>query len=313
MAGLAKSVAKTAGDAGKNQYRKDFDRGTTAESPEVQMARCADLEEAVEVLRVHYEHYFLGLVRKEPNKERDLLKTEVLRLKSSFLRNTGVKFRVASLHNKFLSYERMWQRTVREIEEGTYHRDLFKARMHKKVDPEREAEAAATEQKLEDLTRKIAEADARAEAKLAAQRKAAAEEMPNPDRTMGPGSRVGAPAASASDDFDLDVDEEPMEERAPAPPPRPIAAPRPMARPAPLAARAGSAGGLTDDKVKAIYDAYLMAKRRCKESTTGLTFESLSATLRKQMPTLMDKHKAKAIDFKVVIKGGKAILKAVPK
>src|SRR5687768_16619635 len=132
MAGPIKSAAKSAQDASKNQYRKDFDKGTVTESPEVQMARCADLEESTEVLRVHYEHYFLGLVRKEPNKERDLLKAEILRLKSSFLRNTGVKFRVMSLHNKFLSYERMWQRTVREIEEGIYRRDIFKARLHKK-------------------------------------------------------------------------------------------------------------------------------------------------------------------------------------
>ena len=65
--------------------------------------------------------------------------------------------------------------------------------------------------------------------------------------------------------------------------------------------------------MRAIYDAYVSAKRRCNESTTGITYDNLAATLRKQAPSLMQKHNASAIDFKVVIKGGKAVLKAVPR
>ena len=43
-----------------------------------------------------------------------------------------------------------------------------------------------------------------------------------------------------------------------------------------------------------------------------MSFESLASRIRAQVPELMQKHKARTIEFKVVIKGGKAILKAVP-
>jgi hypothetical protein len=39
----------------------------------------------------------------------------------------------------------------------------------------------------------------------------------------------------------------------------------------------------------------------------------MASSLRKQVPKLMESTGAKAIEFKVVIKGGHAVLKAVPK
>jgi len=88
-------------------------------------------------------------------------------------------------------------------------------------------------------------------------------------------------------------------------------------RPAPARAPASQAdqprAALNDNTVGAIYDAYVLAKRRCKESTKGLTKEALAKSLRKQVPAIMKQHKCKSVEFKVVIKKGKAILKAVPK
>ena len=86
------------------------------------------VEEAVEQLRVRYEQWFMGLERREPQRERDELKREVQRLRTAFTRNTGLRFRIQSLHARFISYERMWVRSAREKEEGTYRRDLLKAR-----------------------------------------------------------------------------------------------------------------------------------------------------------------------------------------
>jgi hypothetical protein len=76
---------------------------------------------------------------------------------------------------------------------------------------------------------------------------------------------------------------------------------------------AGAAGGLTDEKLKAVYDAYVTAKRRNQEDTSKMSFESVAANLRKQVPELLKQHNAKSVEFKVVIKDGKATLKAVPK
>ncbi|MGB8933309.1 MAG: hypothetical protein WCC48_18850, partial [Anaeromyxobacteraceae bacterium] len=94
---------------------------------------CTALEYELEELKVKYEMYFLGVEKREPNKTRDELKKKVLRIKEAFTRNAALRFRLQSLHARFLSYERMWLRSVREKEEGTYHRDVFKAKMHEEV------------------------------------------------------------------------------------------------------------------------------------------------------------------------------------
>lgn len=88
----------------------------------------ASVEEQVEQLKVRYEQWFMGLERREPGREREELKREAQRLKSTFTRNTGLRFRIQSLHARFISYERMWQRSAREKEEGTYRRDVQRAR-----------------------------------------------------------------------------------------------------------------------------------------------------------------------------------------
>jgi hypothetical protein len=75
----------------------------------------------------------------------------------------------------------------------------------------------------------------------------------------------------------------------------------------------GAEGGLSDTKVKAIYDAYVMAKKRCGEDTRAVTLDSVASSLRKQVPELMKQHNAKSVEFKVVIKDGKAVLRALPK
>ena len=111
----------------------------------------------------------------------------------------------------------MWDRTLREIEEGTYKRDVFKAKMrHKEQQPERKA----------------------------------------------------------------------------APPKGPE---------------------ISDDKLRRLYDTYLMARQRCGESTDGISFEAVAKRIRSQVPQLIEKHGARNIEFKVVIKAGKAVLKAIPR
>jgi hypothetical protein len=93
----------------------------------------------------------------------------------------------------------------------------------------------------------------------------------------------------------------------------------PGARPPPPPAAARAAAGpaadvpLSKEKLDQIYSAYITAKKRCKESTDGITPDALAQSLRKQVPALIEQHGAKSVDFKVVIKDGKAILKAVPK
>jgi hypothetical protein len=86
------------------------------------------LEEELEEIKVKYEMYFIGAERMEPSRRRDDLKRSIARLKNAFTRNAGIRFRIQALHARYLSYERLWLRSAREKEEGTYRRDVLKAR-----------------------------------------------------------------------------------------------------------------------------------------------------------------------------------------
>src|SRR6266516_5047855 len=103
---------------------------------------CAKIEEELEALKARFEMYFLGIERREPARERQEMKRRVAHLKNQFTRNTGLRFRIQTLHARFLSYERMWLRSAREKEEGTYRRDILKARRHAQLEERKQAEKA---------------------------------------------------------------------------------------------------------------------------------------------------------------------------
>jgi hypothetical protein len=190
----------------------------TQQLPQEKLAEDLDaMEEAIANLQVLYEKYFLGIDRKPPDQERKRISEKARELRTASIRNTALKFKVNTLFAKLISFERMWDRTLREIEEGTYKRDVFKAKLR----------SGGRE-----------------------------EPRTGPIRPTGP--------------------------------------------------------SISDANLRRLYDTYLVARKRCGESTDGLTFDSMASRIRSQVPELMQKHKAKNIEFKVVIKGGKAILKAVP-
>lgn len=217
------------------------------------------VEEELEELKARYDQYFLGIERREPNRWREEVRKKVLRLKTAFTRNTGLKFRIQSLHARYLSYERLWLRSAREKEEGTYRRDLFKARQHHRDAP------GAPEGK---------------EAAAALQKTAGAANPAVPAAQLPkgpPGAK--APVAAA---------------RAPSPA---VAPP----------------GGMGEAQMRALYDAYVAAKKTCREDVSKLTYDAVARTVSKQIPQLMTRYNAKSVDFKVEVKDGKAILKAIPK
>ncbi|MFP2911544.1 hypothetical protein ACLESD_42265, partial [Pyxidicoccus sp. 3LFB2] len=117
-------------------------------SSENVLQECEALEAELASLRNLYEQYFMGLDRNPPTNTHAELKKRFLRLKSAFIRSTAAKFRVASIHNKYLTYERLWMRTLQEIEAGTYKRDLFKARRRaesRKAAPGKDAQKGVVE------------------------------------------------------------------------------------------------------------------------------------------------------------------------
>jgi hypothetical protein len=452
------------------------------------LQEASELEEELAALRVAYEQYFLGNERLPPARAHEDFKKRLIKLKSGMVRNTAAKFRISSLHNKFLTYERLWQRTLQEIENGTYKRDLFKAKRRTQktgAKGERGKDAYDITEEIDELVEEISDiipnepkpvaaasqprfipqpvepepvaipfrpvptapsvpvvpavvpkvaptvapvaasggtpfrgtpsvaplpsvpavvppvaTPAKGTASVppgstpskgvaavppgATPSKGTASIPPGATPSKGtatippggtpskgtatippggtpskgtatippggtpskgtvsipPGRGVpafGAPSQGTSGiaaALESLTDEPLGKPAAPAAqnPSRPptSAAPRPgtassagskpgmpaVAKPAsspPKPASAPASGQLSDDKLKAVYDAYVTAKRRNQEDTSKMSYESVAANLRKQVPELLKQHNAKSVEFKVVIKDGKATLKAVPK
>ena len=84
------------------------------------------LDKTLDRLKTLYEQYFLGIQKQAPayihsdveRKLRDLMQLQI--------RNTGLRYRLNSLQAKFGSYNSYWRRTLRQIEQGTYARNLSK-------------------------------------------------------------------------------------------------------------------------------------------------------------------------------------------
>jgi hypothetical protein len=189
----------------------------TQQLPQEKLAEDLDaLDEAMTNLQVLYEKFFLGIDRRPPDAQRRQVSEKMRLLKTTQVKNTALKFRIQTMFAKLLSFERMWDRTLREMEDGTYKRDVFKAKL----------------------------------------------------RAGRPDHKPEQPAAQSTQ--------------------------------------------LSDQMLRKLYDTYMVARQRTGESVSGLTYDSLATRLRAQVPQLMAQHKARNIEFKVVIKGGKAVLKAIP-
>jgi hypothetical protein len=189
------------------------------------------LDESIKKLRNLYEKYFLGIDRTAPAKERDSIKRNIRRLMVEGSNNTARRFRLQSLNATFVTYESQWDRICRQIEEGTYHRDRFKAK--RRIARAEEAEAAPSAQQ-----------------------------------------EVAAPAAAP-------------------------------ARETPAAVK-------RNEGLAKLHKAYISAAQKAGHNKS-ISMEALAKTVRAQTQVIKEKYNCKRVEFKVAVKNGKPILKAVPK
>jgi hypothetical protein len=100
-------------------------------------------------------------------------------------------------------------------------------------------------------------------------------------------------------------------------PPLPPAAPKSTAakpgksrkRPTPpITDKSDRADHLEQERVKKLYRTYVAAKKKCNESTATVSMEKLERSLNKQYQS-----KGGNVDFQVVIRSGRAVIKTVKK
>ncbi|MGZ6070845.1 MAG: MXAN_5187 C-terminal domain-containing protein [Myxococcaceae bacterium] len=206
------------------------------------------VEAALHALRGQYEQFFLGMEKRPPVRAHEAYRKRLAALKTVPSRNASLSFRIQSLQASTATYERLWARTIQEIENGTYRRDVYKARRRRRnSSPEQPAAPRPGSD-------------------------SAAQDPPAPVE-----SSSQAPAAPIH--------------IAGTPPPEP----------------------LSENRLRSVYRAYVEAKRRCNEDTTRLSFDAVAASLKRQVPELLERHNARDVEYRVFVKDGKAILRAVPK
>ncbi len=281
-------------------------------------------------LRNIYEQYFMGMERIPPNTQRKEVVRLSRRLDNLYIRQTASKFRIRALIQRFNTYKVYWNRVSKQIEEGTYVRDIQRARRNQKN--KRPAENApeqgqAIGQSSDgafdlDFDLDLNSIDLNA---FSEHRSPPTKATPSPQETA-PSQPVAQVVSSASEEraaklaklkrnlgprqgADLDrasirgasvVSGEARAEQ--------IRSTREKLRS--LKEKRKSATSSQDDQdARRVYNALLAAKRKCNESTANLNYESLKASLHKQKAHLKETRGAKSVDFDVVIKDGKAFLK----
>ncbi|OGQ92013.1 MAG: hypothetical protein A2289_23100 [Deltaproteobacteria bacterium RIFOXYA12_FULL_58_15] len=212
-----------------------------------------DLEqitEAIRKLKTGYDKYFAGIERIAPLKEREHVKKTMRHLLTHQGNNTARRFRVQSLQTSLITHEAYWDRITRQIEEGTYKRDIFL--MHLRQTRGQQETTASVDAVVKGLGEQ-------------------------------PRSAPSAEPASAQ-----------------------VASGQPGQAVKPNTAQAYPAS------LHQLHAAYEEARRQVGDARP-VPIDALANTIRKQVTAIKERYKCERVEFKVVIKDGKAVLKAVPK
>jgi hypothetical protein len=91
-------------------------------------ALLTELALKIDRVKTLYEQFFMGIEKVPPETARKEVTRAMLQLQQQQIRNTGLRFRFNTMLQKWNIYMSYWNRTLREIEAGTYLPHLQKAR-----------------------------------------------------------------------------------------------------------------------------------------------------------------------------------------
>ncbi len=85
-----------------------------------------EIQHEMKEVEVLYEQYFAGLERREPHNRRQILARRLRHFTNRKIVWTDLKFRYQGLATRFMTYGQYWDRILRLMDEGKYHRHLTK-------------------------------------------------------------------------------------------------------------------------------------------------------------------------------------------
>ncbi len=307
-----------------------------------------DLGHRLDRLKQLYEMYFLGIEKMEPQVARKEVQRTMLMLQQQNIRNTGLRFKLNALVQKWNIYQTYWGRTVREMENGTYVRHL--QRMRRNAERDGKELPAEVVKIRERLLAGVAAQEQQAAPKAAEKPSSGYDEFDSMknflDDETGEFPRVeedDLPPVSKSVVAAVPVRPPPAAPPPPPPratvttpppipaatrtatPPRPPTPPGgapPVPRPAVPTPPRGAATtppggarpnipGMNEQELRALHQSYVAARQSSGENAK-VSYEGLVGSLQKQLPRILEQPGVKGVKFEVTTKDGKAIVKAIP-
>jgi hypothetical protein len=286
-------------------------------TPTEQEQAINEIEKAVDRLHALYNQYFMGIEKIEPTVPRKNLDRKINIMRREHIKNTALRFRLQMQIQRYNTQSTYWNRICREIENGTYKRHIMLAK--RRVDARHGSTIVLPSQRmngegalrsdmldgpgfqvdLEDLELGLDEPfDYRPVNDVPASGGINSLDDPFGDMNsekMPPNLDIVSPGSSKEGRSSILSPKRPENKQRQHPP-------------TPSVSKQTSASDADTEGFKTIYRRYLAAKKKCNEPIAGITYEVVAKSLKEKMRTANDN-----IDFKVVIKGGKAVIKSVKK
>ena len=261
-------------------------------------------------LKALYQQWFQGVERFEPAQQRRGLERVLKTLRREKPRNTAARFKFQQLQARYNTYAIYWTRISRQIEEGTFARDLRRAKRRRR--PARDPDETKTKTFELDLD----SVDLFAENEISSVLEALGD---GPPAKAGPSDELRAEKTSpdatnpfavkpVTATFGRPKAVEPAPARVPTPttPKRPVSGAR-AKPPSPPPVPTSTAKPPVDGN-RRIYDRYVAARQRNNEGT-DISFDKLTASIETMRTKLRRRHGDKSIDFEVVVRDGRVGLK----
>ena len=252
-------------------------------------ARLGEMEKKMDRLRSMYESYFMGMERTPPNTPRRDMNRMMLEMQQVVIANSALRFRFQSLSQKWVLQITYWNRTMREIEAGTFRRDMARTQRHlaERGGIITEEEAIALGIPKNRVKAFVARQQRVVSLKITGEHRA----MPSPDAstqaaTAPPSARIG-------------------------PPPIPLSARRPS-NPGSATPTAPTLTGLAEGDFEGAYQTYMDAHRKLGIEAQAVTKEKLRQRLGKQLPRILAEQRCERVRLEIAVEEGKVRLRAWP-
>lgn len=246
--------------------------------------RIGEMEKKIERLRSMYESFFMGVERIPPNTARREMNRMMLEMQQVLISNSSLRFRFQSLSQKWVLHITYWNRTMREIEAGTFRRDVARTQRHL---AERGGAITEEEALALGIPKNRVKAFVARHQRLSSKKTGTALPSPSP-----PAPPQVAPAAGRAQ-----------------PPPVPASARR---SPSPDTTAIAALPGLTDIDFESAYRHYVDAHKKLGTESEALPKEKIRARLGKQLPKILEEQKCQRVQLDVAVEGDKVRLRAWP-